>query len=152
MAVFRFRAGAALDIRIREEREALSILAFAQARQRERELALSEASRVIDRARTDQLDAERRGIGHGQLIWHRNWIEGLAGAAEGARRELERARHSVHTAEQAWWKARRRRLALEKLRERAKRRFDHAERRAELQVIDELARVRYVAEIWRTES
>jgi flagellar export protein FliJ len=50
----------------------------------------------------------------------------------------------MRLAEQAWREARRKRLALERLRERAWRRYQNDEARRERQVIDELARLRFM--------
>jgi flagellar export protein FliJ len=152
MATFRFRAAAALELRAREERDALLVLSQAQGRFRERDGVLAAALAAFDRARDDEQQLQGRGADHGLLMWHRNWIVGLAGAVERARRDLDTERAAMHAAEQAWWHARRRTLALEKLRDRARARFLAAEHRAELQAIDELARIRYVTETWRTES
>jgi flagellar export protein FliJ len=59
------------------------------------------------------------------------------------RAEVNTAQQAVLVARQAWQLAKRRRLSLERLRDRAQARHRADEQREELKVIDELARVRF---------
>jgi flagellar export protein FliJ len=143
MAVFRFRAAAALEARRRQEDDALAECT------RKDGLKLAADQRCVDvaRRRTEAahalVDAETRGEDGATLAWHRNWISGLAGAAEVAARDAVLATDAVAVARRAWQDARKKRLVLERLRDRAWRRFQHDEARREQRVIDELARVRF---------
>jgi len=77
------------------------------------------------------------------LFWHRNWIVRLQPTVVDLRAESHTAQQAVLIARQAWQLAKRRRLSLERLRDRAQARHRADEQREELKVIDELARVRF---------
>jgi flagellar export protein FliJ len=145
MGAFRFRAAAALELRRRQEQDAAGALARAQARLSE----ISEACGVAERQRTEALAAQaeqaRHGIGEAALFWHRNWIARLKGVVDDLRVETQRHRAAAEAAERAWRLARRRRMALDRMRERALARHRDAERRAEIRLIDEIAVLRYAA-------
>lgn len=144
MKPFRFRAQPALDLRQKEEDAAESALAQAEAR-------FSASKRAVDEslARSAEADAAREAAvragtaGH-TLLWHRNWITALAAAVDACRREMNRQETVVAEARQAWYDARRRRLMLERLRDRALARHRAIAERVELQQIDELARMRFM--------
>jgi flagellar export protein FliJ len=144
MAAFHFRAAVALDLRRREETTAAAALSRAEARfhEAEAERDRSDAERVA--AQADLVAIARRGIDPGALEWHRNWIVRLAANAGRRRREVDDRARDVRTATTAWHECRRRRLALERLRDRAWRQFAEAERRDENRAMDELARIRFV--------
>lgn len=144
MPDFKFRAQAALDLRRTQEDEAAAALARVEAAYHAAQAA--ETGAMTDRqSACDTLQAaERSGIGAGALEWHWNWIHRLSGEIGRRRRELESCRAAVTAAERAWHDARRRRLVLERLRERAVRRHQQAESRRELKAVDELARLRFV--------
>jgi flagellar export protein FliJ len=142
MALFRFRAAAALDVRLTEERAALEARTRAEA-------LFTEANDAVVRARDARAQAERdvvalaeRGSDLDTLLWHRNWIVRLAATVDRLDRDREARDGDRHAADLAWRDARRRRLALERLRERAWQRFQAGERRQETRVMDELARIR----------
>lgn len=144
MADFRFRAQAALDLRRKQEDEAATALAQAESACR-----LAEARR--DRAEADRrtaqeqlATAQRFGSDISTLLWHRNWIARLAAEVDTAKVDVEARAAEVRVAEEAWREARKKRLALERLRERAVRRHQHELQRQELKVIDELARLRFI--------
>src|SRR4051794_4724782 len=118
MATFRFRAAAALDLRQRQERDAAAGVARAEA-------AIQHARddrRTAETARGDAQHAlntqQARGIDGVALEWHRNWISRLGAAVMRQDAELERRLAVMREAEHAWREARRKRLALERLRER----------------------------------
>jgi flagellar export protein FliJ len=87
---------------------------------------------------------ERTGSDVSTLVWHRNWIARLSNDLTDRRRLVARLADAVRQAEQRWREARQRRLALERMRDRALRRFKQEQLRQELKVIDELARLRFV--------
>jgi flagellar export protein FliJ len=144
MAEFRFRAQAALDLRHKQEDEAASGLAKAEAAFRR--TAEQQAATHVERgaALAHQLTDQQSGIGAGLLEWHWNWISGLSATIERLGRDLAARRKDVTAAEQAWREARRRRLVLERMRDRQLRRHQEDERRKEARNVDELARIRFL--------
>jgi len=140
MSTFRFRAAVVLELRSRQERDAAAVLSraemsFVQARTR-----VSEAIRARQDAQTVELDRQRQGATSSEIEWHRNWITRLASTVEERRAEFELRQSEVRTAEQAWRGARQRLLTIERMRERAWAKFQRAEQREEMKVIDELDR------------
>ena len=144
MPEFRFRAAAALDLRRQQENTAATALAAAEAALRAAEARVTEAEASRQQAQAQQVQAERRGGDIGALTWHRNWVHRLAHEIELQQEACARRVERVRGAEVAWREARRKRLALERMRERALRRFTDEERRQEMKVIDELARLRFL--------
>jgi flagellar export protein FliJ len=145
MPPFRFRAAAALDLRQKQETAAAQALARAETALHEAELRRRHADAERQRAQTAALAAERDGTDGHALAWHRNWIVHLANLIELRTRELEAARDVVRAADAIWREARKRRLSLDRLRERAWHRHQQAEKQEERKAIDELARLRFVA-------
>lgn len=153
MVEFRFRAAAALELRHQQETAAATELARAEARFHEAQARVAQAE--VDRrgAQETERAAARRGSDAGTLDWHRNWIIRLAVTVDALKGEVDVRALAVRQAEQTWRDARRRRLALERMRERAWRRYQQEQQRQELKVIDELARLRFVMpDAWRDES
>ena len=144
MLPFRFRAAAALDHRRREEDAAETALARAEGRFTALCDAVTAAEARHAAAMTAQDVAVRDGTAGHTLLWHRNWITSLSTAVEAARRERNRQEAVVAEARTAWYAARRKRLMLERLRDRALARYRAAEQRSELKQIDELARMRFM--------
>jgi flagellar export protein FliJ len=144
MAPFRFRAGAALDLRRRQEDAAAAVLGQAEARFHElsSELIAAEAHRT--RALADQAAQAMRGIDVATLFWHRNWIIRLRATVDDVNVRMRAQSIKVHEARRAWQVARQRRLVLDRLRERALARYRADEQRIELKDMDELARIRFV--------
>jgi flagellar export protein FliJ len=143
MAIFRFRAAAALEVRRRQEDDALAectrkdgLKRAADAKCAELEARRQDAGRAL-------MDSQQQGQDSGTQGWHRNWITGLSAAALVAARDAAQAAEAVGHARRVWQEARKKRLVLERLRDRAWRRFRHEETRREQLVIDELARVRF---------
>jgi flagellar export protein FliJ len=145
MPAFRFRAAAALDLRRQQETTAGAALAREQARL----TALRATRDDVDRARREAQDRalsqERHGTDGASLLWHRNWIVNLGTTVDRLAGDCDRQTAVLRDAERAWHDARRRRLALERMRDRAWRRYEDTERRRELKELDELARVRHAA-------
>ena len=144
MAPFRFRAAAALDLRHRQEEAAAAVLAQAEAKFREVSSACAAAEVQRARARADQLEQSTRGIDVATLYWHRNWIIRLQAVIDDLAAQMRAGALAVDEARRTWQLARRRRLVLERMRERALTRHRANEQRAELKTIDELARIRFV--------
>ncbi len=143
MRPFRFRAEAALEHRAREEDAAATALARAEGRFSAARGAWSDAVARQGEAAAAADAAVRAGTASHAVLWHRNWIVSLAALAETRRQEMNRHEAAVAQARQAWFAARRKRLMLERLRDRALARYRAAERQAEMKEIDELARMRF---------
>lgn len=143
MAVFRFRAAAALDVRKQQEDAALTEAARREALRRDAEQRVASIRAERDAAAMRLAQASAAGIDAGDHAWHRNWITALGAASERAAHDAVTAAHAWDEARRAWQEARKRRLVLERLRDRALRRFRHEELRREQRVIDELAQVRF---------
>jgi flagellar export protein FliJ len=144
MSAFRFRAAAALELRLQQERTAAGLLARAEA-------ALAEARRgaaAADRVRADAdaafADVQCRGADMATLTWHRNWIDRCGATVERAARDVHARARIVEAAEIAWRDARRRRLSLERMRDRAWAQHREAQERLELKQLDEIGRLRHV--------
>jgi flagellar export protein FliJ len=145
MPVFRFRAAAALELRQQQENAAATLLSRAEAAFHAARAAVDDAERQKQLAQEHALSVERRGTDGQTLLWHRNWIVHLSHGVDASKRDAETCAATVRKAEELWREARKRRLALERMRERAWRRYEDDERRSEMKVIDELARLRFIA-------
>jgi len=143
MRDFRFRAAAALELRRRQEHDAGHVLVHAEARFRHAQAAKEAAETQRRGAQTAQVETSRRGTDVATLEWHRNWILRLAATVERLQSDVELKATALRTAESEWRDARRRRLTLERMKDRAWRRFQQEQQRQELKVIDELARLRH---------
>jgi flagellar export protein FliJ len=149
MTPFRFRAAAALDVRRREEGDAAAALARATAHFHEAKDACAAIERERARARQAQAEQAGRGIDGATLFWHRNWMTRLQATLDQLQLDAARRALAMEQAEQRWRLARRRRLALDRLHDRALARHRAGEARRELKVIDELARLRHAMAGWR---
>ena len=145
MAVFRFRAAAALEWRRRQEDAAAAVLAQAESMFRAATSALEAAKTSRVEAQRDAACAERQGIDAATLLWHRNWISYWSVAIGHRALDVTRAAAAVDDARRVWHDARRKRMALERLRDRALAGHRQAEARLEQKVLDEVARLRYLA-------
>ena len=144
MPEFRFRAAAALELRRRQERSAAAVVARAEAALREIRARAGRAQLDRERAQSGLVAVQCRGTDIATLTWHRNWIVRMTDTAARLALDVDRHAQVVAAAEQAWRDARRRHLALERMRERAWVRHQQAEHREELKRLDELARVRHI--------
>lgn len=142
---FRFRAAAALEMRRRAEDAAAAVLARKEAETR----AVEDALAMSERARLDALATAAgqaaQGIDAVALEWHRNWIVRLQAAVAAGHEDVCRARDAANEARRQWQVARQRRLALERLRDRAVARHRAEEHRREAAMIDEAARMKFAA-------
>src|SRR5262245_33841780 len=119
MRSFKFRAAAALDMRRKEEDAAALELARKDASFRQIEAALQSAENARETALADQHAQSQQGIDIATLFWHRNWIVRLQATVVNLRADRHAAQQAVQIARQAWQLAKRRRLSLERLRDRA---------------------------------
>ncbi|MEW6321170.1 MAG: flagellar export protein FliJ [Acidobacteriota bacterium] len=144
MPAFRFRAQAALDVRIRREEAAERALAVAQAALRAAEAATAAAAAAVEEAMARGLAGAGAATGAHELAWHRNWIVRHRQALGGCRRLEQERRAEVHLAREALMRARRERKALDKLKERAWRAYLLGETRAEQRELDLLGAIGHV--------
>lgn len=135
---------AALDLRRQQESAASAVLAAHEADLRAADALLAAAVADRQTAEADAIVAERAGGDIGTVEWHRNWIVRLSRGVDRAQSERDERAGRVRDAAAVWREARRKRLGLERMRDRALRRFQDAERRIEQAEFDELARLRYV--------
>lgn len=146
MRPFRFRAEIVLDLRRREEETMRTALArqrairdaahAAVAAARE---AVADAGRALDRAAAG-------GTTHGTLEWHRSWIARLRMGVQAALRLAGETDLATARATTALNLAMQRRRVLERLRDRAWKRYCVARDRAHIQEMDQLASLRYAGQ------
>jgi flagellar export protein FliJ len=145
MRPFRFRPQAALDLRIKQEEQALTALAVAQ---RALDAAIARKDAAIERS-TSAADAfasaQRSGVTGTVIGWHRSWIARQRLEVDARRREtavsaagVERATASVRAAHQ-------RRRTLERLRARAGRKYQQDVQREDTKEMTQLAGLRYLS-------
>ena len=144
---FRFRAAAALDVRRTQEDAARLALAKAET---ERDLA---------RQRTDDAKAEVRqdgerlvavqlaGTESWRVLWHRAWIDRQRREVAVRAREADTRAAEAVQAQQAAQEAVKRRRVLERLRDRAFRKHRRAADEQHVREMNELATLRFVAQI-----
>jgi flagellar export protein FliJ len=143
MTPFRFRAAAVLDVRRRQHELAQTQLAHAQ---QERDAAArlvceaAEAGRGADREYRASLDA---GAAAGALERHRNWMARLQAETDDRRRQLEERHLAVHHSAADVRHAYTRVRVLERLRDRAWRKYQVEVRRREAIELDYLAVIQY---------
>ena len=142
---FRFRAQAALDLRLREEEQAQRDLARAQG---DRELARQrfEAAAGAARDARVQVDAAARECRSvNELQWYRFWIVRLDHERNGHAAAVVARDAAVQRAAAKLTEARLRRESLERFKTKARAAYDAAEADAERKLIDELATQRFAA-------
>ena len=144
MATFRFRAAVVLDLRLKHEQAALALRSQAEGRFREAVGTVTATETRRHGSQQELAALERRGSDLGAILWHRNWIDRLRGLVELACRDRDDRARELADADGRWRDARRRRLAIERLRDRAWERFQKDEQRREQKDMDELARIRHL--------
>ncbi len=145
MRPFRFRAEIVLELRRREEDAARQALARARALVERAHQAVAQgreavrlAGRALDAAAVD-------GSPHGTLEWHRSWIVRLRAEVTRAQGVAAEADRAAGAAAVALSRAMQKKRALERLRDRAWRKYSVARDRAHVQEMDQLASLRYAA-------
>ena len=144
---FRFRAAAALDVRRTQEDAARLALAKAET---ERDVA---RQRTNDARAEVRQDGERlvavqlAGAESWRVLWHRAWIERQRREVAARAREAESRATEAAQAQQAAQDAVKRRRVLERLRDRALRKHRRAADQQHVREMNELATLRFVAQI-----
>ncbi len=146
MRPFRFRAGAALLLRRKQEDAARLDLARAE-RAREAALARAEAAAASARqAAETETEARRHGVEAWRIEWHRTWITKKQLEADAGRQAAAVSAEAADRAAAEVRLAYQRRRALERLRDRAWRRHQLEAAREEGKAMNELAGLRYLAQ------
>jgi flagellar export protein FliJ len=145
MAIFRFRAEAALDLRRKQDEEAQRVLGEARRAAAAAEAALAHEERVLAETLARGRDEEASAVDTARAVVYRHWMVRQRMVIEAARRRLGEMRAAERaTAEQAMV-ARRKLRALERLRERLWKAYLVNERRVEQKEMDVLGGLRFVA-------
>jgi flagellar export protein FliJ len=145
MAIFRFRAQAARDLRRREYEEAQRQLAEAERDRSVAESRLHRATEAVTDAQRAARDAQASGHPAHELDWYRSWIDRLVDERHAHTLILKARTQQAADAASACQRAHQRWEALERFYEKAKRAHEAAESAAERKLIDELATQRYAA-------
>jgi flagellar export protein FliJ len=143
MPRFRFRAQAALDLRVREHDATLRVLAHAEAEQQRARGRLEAADRTLSDAKCTADEAVRTATSASDLHWYRFWIVRLDRERTAFRVALEMHDAAVATARTATLAARQRRESLERFREKGQAAHLAVEAATERKLIDELATRRF---------
>jgi flagellar protein FliJ len=142
---FRFRAAAALDMRRKQEdvarlEAAKAELAATAAGQRSRAAReeVAEGERRLE-------DAQREGAEIFRVQWHRAFIEKQRLEAQARQEELDARTAEAGKAREAVTEAMKRRRVLERLRDRALRKYRRLAHDQDVRDMNELATLRFVA-------
>lgn len=146
MRPFRFRADIVLDLRRREEEAARTALARQRAVAERAHATLAGARVAVVEAGRALEGAAAAGPSHGTLDWHRSWIGRLRLGVHAAMREAAEADQAAGRAAGALNQAMQKRRVLERLRERAWRKYCVARDRAHIQEMDQLASLRFAGQ------
>jgi flagellar export protein FliJ len=145
MRPFRFRAQAALDLRITQEEAALRVLARAQNDAERARARVDEASHAVVAADRQFQFSQHEGISGSLLGWHRSWIAKQRQEVEARKREAATSAAAVDRAAASVRDTHRRRRTLERLRDRSRRAHDLEAGRQDTREMNMLAGLRYLA-------
>jgi flagellar export protein FliJ len=125
MRPFRFRPQAALDLRIKQEEHALGALAVAQTAFATATVRTTAAIDNAVAAADAFASAQREGMDGSHIAWHRSWIVKQRLEVDARRREVAVSAAGVEGATASVRTAHQRRRTLERLRERAGKKYQH---------------------------
>jgi flagellar export protein FliJ len=145
MRPFRFRAASALDLRKKQEDEARLALGRAQNAAAMAEAQLQTARDHAAGAGARLVALQEEGAPAWLIGWHRSWIVQQTRVVETRRRDVAMATAAVTEAGEIVRNAFRQRRVLERLRDRLAARHARAMERHELNQMNELAGLRYLA-------
>jgi flagellar export protein FliJ len=149
VARFRFRAQAALDLRVREHEAALRELARAESEQQRADAQLQLAARTLEEGKRTADAAVRTATSAADLQWYRFWIVRLDRERGVCAAAVQRQSEVVAAARSACLAARQRRESLERFRDKAQAASLEAEAATERKLIDELATRRFAVKAER---
>jgi flagellar export protein FliJ len=145
MANFRFRAQVALDLRQKQDEDAQRALGAARQSRAAAERLLEDEKRTLADGHARASLEEARAWDASRVVWYRNWMKRQQQVIVASKAALDaRCQEELAAAERAR-EARRRVRALERLRDRAWKTFQTAERRREQKEFDVLGGLRFVA-------
>lgn len=147
MHPFRFRAAAVLDLRLAEEDRAKRELAKVRDAHEATLLRADRARQATDDASDEFTAAQRLGTNAAGLSWHQSWIARLRLEADAARSAAATSAANLERATASVTVARQRRRTMERLRDRARQRYDENARRHDTREMNELASVQFAARL-----
>lgn len=145
MGPFQFRAEAALDLRRKQEDQARRALADAQTEHEAAQARAVAADILARRAADEFMTSQQRGTEAWRLSWHQSWITKLRLEADACQRATAISAATVERATASVIVAHQRRRTLERLRDRARRRYDIEATRQHTREMNALAGLRFVA-------
>jgi len=145
MRPFRFRALAALELRRKQEDEARVALGEAERVLRAAEAQWQSALAASSQAGEQLSLAQTHGATGALISWHRSWILSCRLVADQRRARVADATVAVEKQMQVVRDAHRKRRTLERLRDRAWRKYQVDAGREELRDMNGLAAMRYLA-------
>jgi hypothetical protein len=145
MRPFRFRPQAALDLRIRQEEQALGALAAAQSALATATMRTTAAIDNAVAAAEAFASAQLEGIDGTLIGWHRSWIVRQRLEVDMRRREVAVSAVGVEGATASVRAAHQRRRTLERLRDRAGRKYEHDVQHEATKEMTLLAGLRYLS-------
>lgn len=144
---FKFRAAAALDIRRQQEEAARIVSAQAETAHAAARQKANDARAAVVSQGERLADAQVAGIESWRVQWHRAWIARQQRDAVLRAHEAEARAREAETAQRAVQDAFRRRRVLERLRDRAARKYRRAADQQHVREMNELATLRFVAQL-----
>ena len=145
MRPFRFRAASALDLRKKHEDDARQALARAQNAAAVADAALAADRQRVAEAAGQLAQVQSLGAQAWLIGWHRSWILKQARDADASRRQAAAAASAVGAASDVVREAYKTRRVLERLRDRLAARHARETERQDLNQMNELAGMRYLA-------
>ena len=142
---FKFRAQAALDMRLRELQDAQRELAAKQGDRDAAQRRFLDAEQALHEARVSAGAAQTTVTDCTTLQWYRFWIVRLDHEKKAHAATLAKREEAVARATAACVRAKQRCESLERFRDRARAQYDEALAADERKLIDELATRRYAS-------
>lgn len=145
MRPFQFRAQPALDLRRKQEDDARRALADAQAAHESAQARAVAADLKLRVAADELVAAQRTGTESWRIDWHQSWMTRLRLEADASQRATAISAATVERATASVVAAFQRRRTLERLRDRARRRYDAEAERQHQRDMNAFASLRFAA-------
>jgi flagellar biosynthesis chaperone FliJ len=144
MRPFRFRPQAALDMRVKQEEQALTALAVAQSALESATIRAAAAAGRSDAANDALAAAQTAGATGTEIGWHRSWIARQRLEVDARRREAAVSAAHVLRATASVRLAHQQRRTLERLRARSVQKYQNDVRNEDNKAMTLLAGIRYL--------